>query len=730
MTAPSPWTGSGSVASLADEASRVTVVEGSSFCLSDRSGDIHAALPQGLFVLDTRVLSEWVLHVDGAPIEGLAVSHDAPYQATFVGRVRPGGHQADGDLVVVRRRFVGDGLRERISVRNYGSHSREVTLELFVDADFADVFAVKESRVEPAGHRRSEAAPTRLSFERPDGDLGRKVAVTLSDHALVEPGLATWRVPIGAGDLVELCLEVTLEVGGHVLGPRFRCGDSDEQAEPRRRLDQWRAETPRLVTDHAGLDHAVSQAIEDLGALRIFDPEHPESPVIAAGAPWFMTLFGRDALVTSWMALLVDPNLAQGVLETLARLQGDKIDPATEEEPGRILHEVRFEQAASLALGGGSIYYGSIDATPLFVMLLGELRRWGLADDAVRRLLPHADRALAWIRDYGDRDGDGYVEYQRATPTGLANQGWKDSWDGISFADGRLPQTPIALCEVQGYTYAAYLARAYFALEDDDQVAFEHYRRRAADLKEAFNRDFWLADRGWYALGLDADKQPIDALASNIGHCLWTGIVDEDRAGEVAERLLSAEMFTGWGIRTKATTMSRYNPISYHNGSVWPHDTAIAAAGLMRYGFVEHAHRLIAALLDAAVAFGGRLPELFAGLDRAELATPAAYPTSCSPQAWAAASPLLLLRTLLRFDPWKSQGRLHVAPEPLPAVTRLELDHVLVAGQRVDLAWRDGHLEVDGLAGIQLDSTPRPPLSRAFQIEEPTEPETTRRPPC
>jgi glycogen debranching enzyme len=352
-------------------------------------------------------------------------------------------------------------------------------------------------------------------------------------------------------------------------------------------------------------------------------------------------------------------------------------------------------------------------------MLLGELRRWGLADDAVQRLLPHADRALDWIATHGDRDGDGYVEYQRATPRGLANQGWKDSWDGISFADGRLPQPPIALCEVQGYTYAAYLARAYFALEDDDQATFERYHRKAKDLKDAFNRDFWLEERGWYALGLDADKQPIDALASNMGHCLWTGIVEEDRAALVAERLLSDEMFTGWGLRTLATSMGRYNPISYHSGSVWPHDTAIAAAGLMRYGLVEHSQRLISALLDAAEVFGGRLPELFAGFDRAELPTPAAYPTSCSPQAWAAASPLLMLRTLLRFDPWKSQGRIHVAPELIPSIGRLELTNILVAGHRFDLAWRAGHLEVDGLTGIELDPSPRPPLSRAFQAPDP-----------
>src|SRR5690606_32134708 len=254
----------------------------------------------------------------------------------------------------------------------------------------------------------------------------------------------------------EVCVEVALELDGNRFEPRFRCGVSDEGAEPQQRLAQWRADAPQLRTDHPPLDRAVEQAVRDLGALRIFDPEPPESPVVAAGAPWFMTLFGRDSLITSWMSLIVDPSLAVGVLETLARFQGERVDDDTEEEPGKILHEVRFDRASTLALGGGSAYYGSVDATPLFVMLLGELRAWGLADDVVDRLLPHADRALDWITEYGDRDGDGYVEYQRRSPRGLVNQGWKDSWDGISFADGRLPRSPVALCEVQGYTYAAY----------------------------------------------------------------------------------------------------------------------------------------------------------------------------------------------------------------------------------------------------------------------------------
>ena len=284
----------------------------------------------------------------------------------------------------------------------------------------------------------------------------------------------------------------------------------------------------------------------------------------------------------------------------------------TEEEPGKILHEMRFGDVRPGPLGSGEVYYGSIDATPLFVMLLGELRRWDLADDLVPRLLQHADRALEWIECFGDRDGDGYVEYARASSTGLANQGWKDSWDAIRFADGTLAEARIALCEVQGYVYAAYVARAHFAREAGDEVTFLRYRDKARQLWLRFNEDFWLREHGYYALGLDADKRPIDALASNLGHCLWTGIIDP-QAGLVVERLMSPEMFSGWGVRTLATNMAALNPVSYHNGSIWPHDNAICAAGLMRYGYVEEAHRVIGAQLDVSEAFHGHLPELFAG---------------------------------------------------------------------------------------------------------------------
>jgi glycogen debranching enzyme len=429
-----------------------------------------------------------------------------------------------------------------------------------------------------------------------------------------------------------------------------------------------------------------------------------------------MTVFGRDSLLTGWMSLIADHRLAQGVLETLARFQGEDVNDTTEEEPGKILHEMRFAAAEGLSLERGDTYYGSIDATPLFVMLLGELRRWDPRNELVDALLPHADRALEWIEQFGDRDGDGYVEYQRRSEHGLGNQGWKDSWDAIRHADGTLARTPIALCEVQGYVYAAYVARAHLAREAGDTATHQRCLERARELRRRFNEDFWLDDLGTYALGLDADKRPIAAVASNVGHCLWTGIVDPEKAGSVADQLLSDQLFSGWGVRTLASTMPAFNPVSYHNGSVWPHDNALCAAGLSRYGYVDHAQRIVSAQLDVAAAHHGRLPELFAGFDRGELAVPAAYPTSCSPQAWAAASPLLWLRSMLRLDVWAPRRRLWVAPQLPQSITRLHVSGISLGGNRISIDVDGDDIEVTGADGYEVVRTPRPPLTSLFDV--------------
>jgi len=528
----------------------------------------------------------------------------------------------------------------------------------------------------------------------------------------VPPGQLTWQVAVPSRDEWTTSGEVVPIIDEAAAPLHYRPGQPVEASQPAAQLAAWRRSVPAVSTPDQSLVKLLETSAEDLGALRIFDSDNPERIVVAAGAPWFMTLFGRDSLLTSWMLLPVDARLALGTLQTLARLQGTKVDPLTEEEPGRILHEVRSGLDAERALGGGNIYYGSADATPLFVMVLGELRRWGIARADVDSLLPHVDLALEWIEQYGDRDGDGFVEYQRATDRGLLNQGWKDSFDSISFSTGTPAEPPIAVAEIQGYVYAAYLARAHFAQEAGDNQAAWHWAGKAGALKRKFNEAFWLADRGYYALALDANKRPVDALASNIGHCLWTGIVDEDKAVLVAAHLLSPEMFTGFGARTLATSMTAYNPVSYHNGSVWPHDTSIMAAGLMRYGFVKEAQRVVTGLLDAPELLGGRLPELFCGFDRNEFASPVPYPTACSPQAWAAASPLFLLRTLLRLDPSVPFGRVWCSPAVPERYLPLHVERLHIGGVPVSVEVRQDGWALEGLPeGISIQRTPRHPLA-------------------
>jgi glycogen debranching enzyme len=708
-----PWNFSGESAPLGQPGGTVTLVEGSAFCISGRSGDISPGSPQGVFFRDTRFLSRFELRVNGQQPEPLASSPTDPFTAVFASRTRPRPGRADSTLMVFRYRYLGRGMREDIVVRNFGDEPSYCSIELLIGADFADLFEVKEDRVVTEGERSVAPGTDDIVFRIRRGAMKRGAKVAFSERPIqVTQESAVFEVIVPASGSWSTCVQLVPIIDGEEIEPRYKCGEPVERATPVERMAKWRRNLPMVETDHIGLQAVVVRSAEDLGALRIFDPDYPERAVVAAGAPWFMTLFGRDSLLTSWFALLVDPDLALGVLQTLARFQGSKVDPRNDEEPGRILHEMRFGDAATLSLGGGRIYYGSADATPLFVMLLGELRRWGLAREVVDALLPHADRAMEWIASYGDRDGDGYVEYQRASDRGLINQGWKDSFDGIRFASGEVARPPIALCEVQAYVYGAYLARMHFAREMGDAALEARYADAAASLKERFNRDFWLEDRGWFAVGLDGSKRPIDSLASNMGHCLWTGIVDQDKAERVAEQLMSPEMFSGWGVRTLATSMGGYNPISYHCGSVWPHDNALAAAGLMRYGFVDAAHKVILAQIDAAASQGGRLPELFSGLDRREFPTPVSYPTSCSPQAWAAAAPLLFLRTLLRLDPWMPHGKVWLSPVLPSAIGHLRVERIPLVGRRVTVDVSDGNVKVEGLPPeFEVVTEPRHPLT-------------------
>jgi len=676
----------------------VTLVEGGTFCLSDATGDVRPGTAHGLFFQDTRVISRWELRLDGQAPQALSVLTPEVFAARFVLRSAPLAGNADATLLVVRERLVGDGLRETIIARNLGQQAAAISLVLHVDADFADLFAVKAGRT-PQQRAEVTATGTELFLRDTDGG-SRGLSVEASGDPVVRPGALSWRVVVPAKGSWATEIVAQPALGTQRVQPLFHRGERLESSEPARKSRAWRSETTHIEADDPILTQALRRSVEDLGVLQIRNPSQRGLPFVAAGAPWFMTLFGRDSLLTAWMALPLDVGLALGTLQTLAESQGKRIEPSTEEEPGRILHELRHGPDSARVLGG-SHYYGTVDATPLFVMLLAECWRWGGDDAAVRALLPAADAALAWVDDYGDRDSDGFVEYQRATGRGLINQGWKDSFDGINDAAGRTATTPLALCEVQGYVYAAWQARAELADGFGDPSMAARCRARAEELRQRFADAFWLADLGWYAVALDRRKQHVDALTSNAAHCLWTGIAPDEHAVVLIERLATADMDTGYGLRTLAASMAAYNPMSYHNGSVWPHDTAIAVAGLLRYahidGAAQLAKRLATGLFDAAAAFGGRLPELFCGFPREDFSPPVPYPTACSPQAWASAAPLLMVRSFLGLAPHVPHRTLTVRPDLPPRWGEVTLSGMRLGPVTVRVSAEGNRATVAGL---------------------------------
>ena len=515
--------------------SPITLIEGSTFCISEPGGDIVPDRSQGLFVRDTRMLSRWELTVDGIEPQPLSVQHAEPYAASFVGRMPPRAGKADSTLLVIRRRYVGDGMREDITLRNTSARSRRFQVTLTAEADFADLFEVK-GRSKPRAAASTALADSGLVITSGRRERRQELRI-IGDHSpsVTESGALAWRLSVPGHSERTVTVEAVPVDDGVAMQLRHPRGHAVERTLPAKRLRKWRQRGPQVRTPDRNLAEVLGRSVEDLGALRIFDPEHPRWPVVAAGAPWFMALFGRDSLLTAWMLLPWDPGLALGTLRTLAAWQGSDFDAASEEEPGKILHEVRFGPAASFALGGRSAYYGSADATPLFVMLLGELQRWGGKDNAIAALLPHADRALEWIETYGDADGDGFVEY---SPQDQSRTGQP----GLEGLLGRRSTSPTAPSPSRRSRWPRCRPTATRPTAPGrsspgtpvTSVGATRWRKKAKQLKRDFNERFWLPDKGWYAVGLDGDKRPIDSLTSNIGHCLWTGIADKDKASAVA----------------------------------------------------------------------------------------------------------------------------------------------------------------------------------------------------
>jgi len=635
----------------------VSILEGNTFVVSDLAGNIDASPvdTHGLFAWDTRFLSRWVLTIDGQRPGVLSTDDLAYFSTQFFLVPGTGTVYVDADLSIMRKRSARDGFREDLLIRNEDTKPKDLEVRLQAAADFADLFEVKDALAKK-GQTYQQVTDGRLVLGYRRETYVRETWITTSVPAVIDSTGITfgvhiephgeWRASIDVR--VPAVLKATPEEA--VTGGVNAASDTDAPV-PSKNLDDWLSTAPKLTCEWSTLEQTYRRSLVDLAALRFF-PGFVSGSLPAAGLPWFISIFGRDSLITSYQALPFVPELAVTSLRALAAWQGTRHDEFRDEEPGKILHELRFGEMTAFEERPHSPYYGSADSTPLFLILLDETERWTGDRALVEDLEGEARAALNWIADYGDRNGDGYVEYERHMKTGLENQCWKDSWNSILFADGTMSKLPRATCEIQGYVYdakvrTARLARTFW----NDPALADRLEQEAADLKVRFNRDFWLPERDAFALAIDGDGRKVDSITSNIGHLLWSGIADSGRAAACVAHLMSDGLFSGWGIRTMAEGEGGYNPIGYHLGTVWPHDNSIIAMGLRRYGYREQAARVAMGILEAATFFNGRLPEAFAGYRRELTRFPVEYPTACSPQAWASGTPLLMLRALLGLEP-------------------------------------------------------------------------------
>ena len=639
------------------------------FAVSDRGGSMTAASPdgQGLWLGDTRVLSEYHVRVDGRDPQPVDLQ---------VGPGEAGFELEAGPFRIRRDRYVADGLHERLTFSNATSESAAADVDLAFGADYAAMLSVRNILPPMPSHSVEEIATEHgLRLQESGGDR-RATEVTL------RPAGTHHRVELPPGATFSLQVDVATE-------PDLQASSFDSGvAHVRERYRQWRSDCAAFVTDNPALNELIEQSRDDMRMLCDF---YPTGVYPTGGLPWFAVPFGRDALFTSMFALPLNPALARGAVRFLALHQGQVENQDTEEQPGKILHEVRTGDVVERGIWP-HILFGTVDATPLYLVALAELLDWTGDDAIVAEVWPAAEKALGWCETYGDSDGDGWIDYHGAR---ARNQGWKDSDDSLTQVDGSDPPRPAALCEVQGYYYRGLLAMARRRPE---------LKLRAAEVRRRFNTAFWMRGERFVAQALDAKHRQVKAITSNPGHCLWSGILGTARARNVAERLVEPDMWSGWGVRTLSDLAVNYDPCSYHNGSVWPHDSALAAAGMRRSGRAREAEKVARGILEAGMHFPDRrLPELWCGTSREPGELPDDYRSSCSPQNWAAASVFSLLTTLLGLRPDAARGRLHIDPVPTALFSRIEVTGLHFAGRRVDFVVDGDSVQVGDLpAGVHI----------------------------
>ena len=652
---------------------QLAIHHGNAVLITQPDGQVAWPSAMGLYFFDTRMISAWSLYANGIEWDLLNSGTPAYYLARIylANRAIPteGGTVPPRTLSLVINRQIDGGIHEDFDLTNHGVVPVRFNLEIVLRSDFADVFEVKSENIVRRGRITSEWLDAEQSLVNTYGnqDFHRSLTVCAAGgatQAVYANGRISFEVALDPGESWHACLEYALHDGEHAYAAPTQCSDQAGSSGLSRVMEEWRASVTKLESEHSLFERLYSQALDDMAALRLpYESLAMTDIVPAAGLPWFVALFGRDSLIVSLQSALVYPDFARGALDILGKWQATERDDYRDAEPGKILHELRRGELAHFKLIPHTPYYGTADATPLYLVTLHTA--WRCTGDMamVQRQLPVAERCLQWIDDWGDRDGDGFQEYQTRSPKGYENMAWKDSGDSVMHADGSPVVGPKALCELQGYVFDAWMrmAELYDALGQDGRAA--ELRAKAATLHQRFNDAFWDEEGGFYAYGLDGEKRPILSVASNPGHLLWSGIVPPDRAARVVARLMQPDMWSGWGIRTLSARHPSYNPYSYQNGSVWPHDNGLIAQGFKRYGYAAEANAVARDVMGAASFFMlNQLPELYAGIQRDELGFPVQYLGANVPQAWAAGSVFSLVQAMLGFQPDAPNGQLLIDP--------------------------------------------------------------------
>ncbi len=680
---------------------QISIHQGQTVLVTDPDGSITWPSDKGLYFLDTRVVSHWAIYANGESWEllngGPISYHAARIFLTNKAILTEDGTIPARTLGLTISRSIGGGLHEDIDITNNSMKPVRFQLEVAFRCDFADVFEVRSNRIVRRGQISTEwsARRQRVRNAYSNQDFHRAVTTSIvraSSKAVYANGRLSFEVALQPGQGWHTCLLSVLEDGKQPFQAPRECVQASAKSKHSETLTQWLQTVVKIETSNEEFYRLFRQALEDMAALRL--PIQGTDHMVfipAAGLPWFVAPFGRDSLLVSLQNILIYPEFARGALEVMGSLQAKEDDAYRDAEPGKILHELRYGELAHFKLIPHTPYYGTADATPLYLMTLHAAWRATGDQELLEQNLQTAEGCLAWIDQYGDRDGDGFQEYQTRSPVGYENMAWKDSGDSVMYPDGSLVKGPKALCELQGYVFNAWvrMAEVFDALGKPERAT--ELRAKAAALFAKFNEAFWDEELGFYAYALDGDKKKVLSVASNAGHCLWSGIVPPERAKRVVARLMAPDMWTGWGIRTLSADHRAFNPYNYQTGSVWPHDNAIIAMGFKLYGFAAEAARIAHDVSVAASHFLlNQLPELYTASERTESNFPVQYIGANVPQAWAAGSVFMLTQALLGFLPDAPRDKLYVDPSLPPWLPDLTVRDLRIGKHKLDMRfWRD-----------------------------------------